>query len=224
MPTGEVRDTDIADLAGAHELVEGGEHLFGRSEGVETVELEQVDVVGAEPAQRTVDGLEQMLPRGADVVGPITEAEGRLGRDQHLVAAALDGFPEHALGFAERIDIRGVEHRHAGFETDVQKAPRLGRVGRAPRGKAADAALGAANITVNKNAVPNDPRSPFVTSGIRIGSPAVTRRGLKEAECLELAGWIADILDDIENEETNKAVRAKVIELCTRFPVYPKSA
>jgi glycine hydroxymethyltransferase len=91
-------------------------------------------------------------------------------------------------------------------------------------GKAADAALGAANITVNKNAVPNDPRSPFVTSGIRIGSPAVTRRGFKEAECLELAGWIADILDDIENEETNKAIQAKVIELCARFPVYPKSA
>ena len=91
-------------------------------------------------------------------------------------------------------------------------------------GKAADAALGAANITVNKNAVPNDPRSPFVTSGIRIGSPAVTRRGFKEAECLQLAGWIADILDDIENEETNKAVQAKVIELCARFPVYPKSA
>ena len=91
-------------------------------------------------------------------------------------------------------------------------------------GKAADAALGAANITVNKNAVPNDPRSPFVTSGIRIGSPAVTRRGFKEAECLELAGWIADILDDIENDATNKAVQAKVIELCARFPVYPKSA
>ena len=91
-------------------------------------------------------------------------------------------------------------------------------------GKAADAALGAANITVNKNAVPNDPRSPFVTSGIRIGSPAVTRRGFKEAECLELAGWIADILDDIENEETNKAIQAKVVELCARFPVYPKSA
>ena len=75
-------------------------------------------------------------------------------------------------------------------------------------GKAADAALGAAILTVNKNAVPNDPRSPFVTSGIRIGSPAVTR-DFKEAECLQLAGWIADILDDIENEETNKAVQAK---------------
>ena len=91
-------------------------------------------------------------------------------------------------------------------------------------GKAADAALGAANITVNKNAVPNDPRSPFVTSGIRIGSPAVTRRGFKEAECLRLAGWIADILDDIENEATNKAVQAKVVALCQRFPVYPKGA
>jgi len=89
-------------------------------------------------------------------------------------------------------------------------------------GKAADAALGAANITVNKNAVPNDPRSPFVTSGIRIGSPAVTRRGFKEAECLQLAGWIADVLDDIENEATNKAVQAKVVALCQRFPVYPK--
>ena len=90
-------------------------------------------------------------------------------------------------------------------------------------GKAADAALGRANITVNKNAVPNDPRSPFVTSGVRIGSPAVTRRGFKEAECHLLAGWIADILDDIENEEVNKAVQAKVLELCGRFPVYPKN-
>jgi glycine hydroxymethyltransferase len=90
-------------------------------------------------------------------------------------------------------------------------------------GKAADAALGRANITVNKNAVPNDPRSPFVTSGVRIGSPAVTRRGFKEAECHLLAGWIADILDDIEDEEVNKAVQAKVLELCGRFPVYPKN-
>lgn len=90
-------------------------------------------------------------------------------------------------------------------------------------GKSADAALGRANITVNKNAVPNDPRSPFVTSGVRIGSPAVTRRGFKEAECHILAGWIADILDDIENEEVNKAVQAKVLELCGRFPVYPKN-
>ncbi len=90
-------------------------------------------------------------------------------------------------------------------------------------GKAADAALGRANITVNKNAVPNDPRSPFVTSGVRIGSPAVTRRGFKEAECTMLAGWIADILDDIDNEELNAAVQKQVLELCGRFPVYPQS-
>ncbi len=87
-------------------------------------------------------------------------------------------------------------------------------------GKDADAALGRANITVNKNSVPNDPKSPFVTSGIRIGTPAVTRRGFKEAEVRELAGWIADILDDINDEATIEAVKAKVLALCARFPVY----
>jgi glycine hydroxymethyltransferase len=87
-------------------------------------------------------------------------------------------------------------------------------------GKAADAALGAANITVNKNAVPNDPQSPFVTSGIRIGTPAITTRGFGEAEARELAGWICDILDDIGDLAVIEAVRAKVLELCRRFPVY----
>ncbi|BAZ93580.1 serine hydroxymethyltransferase 1 [Thiohalobacter sp. COW1] len=87
-------------------------------------------------------------------------------------------------------------------------------------GKAADAALGNANITVNKNAVPNDPQSPFVTSGIRIGTPAMTTRGFKEKEAKELAGWICDILDDVENEAAQSEVRAKVLELCKRFPVY----
>jgi glycine hydroxymethyltransferase len=87
-------------------------------------------------------------------------------------------------------------------------------------GKAADAALGAANITVNKNAVPNDPQSPFVTSGIRIGTPAVTTRGFGEPECRELANWIADVLDDHENPAVIDAVRAKVLDVCARFPVY----
>ncbi|MGM0564116.1 MAG: serine hydroxymethyltransferase [Pseudomonadota bacterium] len=87
-------------------------------------------------------------------------------------------------------------------------------------GKAADAALGAANITVNKNAVPNDPQSPFVTSGIRVGTPAVTTRGFKEDECRQLGGWIADILDDIDNTELQQSIKAKVLELCARFPVY----
>jgi glycine hydroxymethyltransferase len=87
-------------------------------------------------------------------------------------------------------------------------------------GKVADAALGAANITVNKNAVPNDPQSPFVTSGIRVGTPAMTTRGMGEGEARELAGWMCDVLDDVENTVLIGAVRDKVLDLCKRFPVY----
>lgn len=87
-------------------------------------------------------------------------------------------------------------------------------------GKDADAALGKAHITVNKNAVPNDPRSPFVTSGLRIGTPAVTTRGFKEGECRDLAGWMCDILDNLEDEATISRVREQVEAVCARFPVY----
>ena len=87
-------------------------------------------------------------------------------------------------------------------------------------GKAADAALGRANITVNKNAVPNDPRSPFVTSGLRIGTPAATTRGFKEKECATLTTWMCDVLDDIENDNMVLSVQHHVVELCRRFPVY----
>ena len=87
-------------------------------------------------------------------------------------------------------------------------------------GKDADAALGRANITVNKNAVPNDPRSPFVTSGLRIGSPAVTTRGFREAECETLTGWMCDVLDDIGNDNMIETVRRRVLDLCAKFPVY----
>ncbi|OTQ30290.1 serine hydroxymethyltransferase [Gilliamella apicola] len=87
-------------------------------------------------------------------------------------------------------------------------------------GKEADAALGSANITVNKNSVPKDPQSPFVTSGVRIGSPAITRRGFKEAESRELANWICDVLDNIDDEQTIQAVKAKVLDICRRLPVY----
>ena len=93
-------------------------------------------------------------------------------------------------------------------------------IARGITGKAADAALGAAHITVNKNAVPNDPQSPFVTSGIRIGTPAATTRGFGIAEVTELAGWICDILDAIDDPAVIDAVRAKVSALCARFPVY----
>lgn len=87
-------------------------------------------------------------------------------------------------------------------------------------GKDADAALGRAYITVNKNAVPNDPRSPFVTSGLRIGTPAVTTRGFGETECRDLAGWMCDILDNIDSDEVNARVKEQVSALCARFPVY----
>ncbi len=87
-------------------------------------------------------------------------------------------------------------------------------------GKDADAALGNAYITVNKNTVPNDPRSPFVTSGLRIGTPAITTRGFKEPEVALLATWIADILDNIQDTAVQERVRKEVITLCKKFPVY----
>lgn len=84
-------------------------------------------------------------------------------------------------------------------------------------GKEADAALGRANITVNKNSVPNDPKSPFVTSGIRVGTPAITRRGFKEAEAKELAGWMCDVLDSINDEAVIERIKGKVLDICTTF-------
>jgi glycine hydroxymethyltransferase len=80
--------------------------------------------------------------------------------------------------------------------------------------------LGSAHITVNKNTVPNDPQSPFVTSGIRVGTPAATTRGFGEPECSDIANWICDICDDIENESVVNDVRSKVEKLCAKFPVY----
>ncbi len=87
-------------------------------------------------------------------------------------------------------------------------------------GKAADAALNKAHITVNKNAVPNDPQSPFVTSGIRVGTPAPTTRGFKEAEMIEIAHMMCDVMENIDDEEVSARVREKVSNLCLRFPVY----
>jgi glycine hydroxymethyltransferase len=96
-------------------------------------------------------------------------------------------------------------------------------IGKPYSGKDADEALGNAHITVNKNAVPNDPRSPFVTSGIRVGTPAITTRGFKEAECIQLTNWICDIFNALEAgnaEGVIAEVKAKVSALCKKFPVY----
>jgi glycine hydroxymethyltransferase len=87
-------------------------------------------------------------------------------------------------------------------------------------GKDVDAWLGAANITVNMNAVPNDPQSPFITSGIRVGTPAVTTRGFGEKECVELAGWMCDVIDAKGDQAAVDAAKAKVLDVCAKFPVY----
>jgi len=96
----------------------------------------------------------------------------------------------------------------------------LDLIGREYTGKEADAALGQAHITVNKNAVPNDPRPPFVTSGLRIGTPAITTRGFGEAESRQVGGWIADVLDGMGDAGVIERVRSAVLEICGRFPVY----
>ncbi|RAP34448.1 serine hydroxymethyltransferase [Legionella quinlivanii] len=93
-------------------------------------------------------------------------------------------------------------------------------IGREYTGKDADAALGRANITVNKNTVPNDPRSPFVTSGLRLGTPAVTTRGFKEKEIELLTGWICDVLDHMGDDSVIDRIRSQVLQLCREFPVY----
>ncbi|BCX81808.1 glycine hydroxymethyltransferase [Methylomarinovum caldicuralii] len=93
-------------------------------------------------------------------------------------------------------------------------------VARGVTGKQAEVALGEAHITVNKNAVPNDPQSPFVTSGIRVGTPAATTRGFGLQECRDLAGWMCDVLDNVDDADTLARVRDQVVQLCRRFPVY----
>ena len=93
-------------------------------------------------------------------------------------------------------------------------------IGKEYTGKDAEEALGRANITVNKNAVPNDPRSPFITSGLRIGSPAITRRGFTEQDAADLASWICDVLENIGNEQVEADVKARVLAICERLPVY----
>jgi glycine hydroxymethyltransferase len=93
-------------------------------------------------------------------------------------------------------------------------------IGKPLTGKDAEAALGKAHITVNKNAVPNDPQKPFVTSGLRIGTPAVTTRGYQEVDCIELAGWVADVLDAPDDDKVLANVRGLVNAQCAKFPVY----
>lgn len=157
---------------------------------------------------------------------------GQGGPLMHVIAAKAVCFKEamaddfktyqqqvvkNAQAMAEVIMQRGFDVVSNGTEDHLLL---ISLISKGLTGKDADAALGAANITVNKNAVPKDPQSPFVTSGLRLGTPAVTTRGFKEAECRELAGWICDILDDLTNTSVIEEVKRKAAALCARFPVY----
>jgi glycine hydroxymethyltransferase len=124
---------------------------------------------------------------------------------------------ENARVMATAFVERGYDIVSGGTENHLML---LSFVGKDITGKDADAALGRANITVNKNAVPNDPRSPFITSGLRLGTPAITTRGFGPDEVRTVADWMCDILSDIDNEDTVQRVRGQVLELCQRFPVY----
>ncbi|HEX5314996.1 MAG TPA: serine hydroxymethyltransferase [Gammaproteobacteria bacterium] len=150
----------------------------------------------------------------------------------HVIAAKAVAFKEalqpefrtyqqqvlvNAKALAEELAVRGYKIVSGGTEDHLFL---VDLIARDITGKDAEAALGAANITLNKNAVPNDPRSPFVTSGLRIGTPAATTRGLGEAEIRQVGEWIASILDDLGHEQRIKAVKSEVLAMMQRFPVY----
>ena len=124
---------------------------------------------------------------------------------------------ENARAMADAFAERGFEIVSGGTDNHLVL---LSLLDKDITGKDADAALDRANITVNKNTVPNDPRSPFVTSGLRLGTPAITTRGFAVEETRELTGWICDILDDISDDLMIQRVRGQVLDLCKRFPVY----
>lgn len=128
---------------------------------------------------------------------------------------------KNAQAMADTIMARGYEIVSGGTQNHLML---ISLIKQDITGKDADQWLGNAHITVNKNSVPNDPKSPFVTSGIRIGTPAVTTRGLDENDCKQLAGWICDILDSRGDTAVIDDIKAKVGKLCVRLPVYaPKN-
>ncbi|MDO9477454.1 MAG: serine hydroxymethyltransferase [Pseudohongiella sp.] len=231
---------DIADKVGAYLLVDMA-HVAGLVAAGEYPSPVKIADVTTSTTHKTLGG-----PRGGIILAKANpELEKKLnfavfpesqgGPLMHIIAAKAVCFKEamseefkiyqqqvvkNARVMAEGFIKRGFEVVSGGTDDHLFL---LSLVKQEITGKDADAALGRAYITVNKNAVPNDPRPPFVTSGLRIGSPAVTRRGFKEAEVAQLTEWMCDILDDINNETVIDAVREKVKALCARFPVY-KSA
>ena len=231
------RFRDIADETGAYLLVDMA-HVAGLvAAGIYPSPMPVADVVTT-TTHKTLRG-----PRGGMIMGRANEAiEKKInslvfpgtqgGPLMHVIAAKAVAFKEAMLPEFKTYQEQIVKNARAMVEAFQQRDYRivsggtdchlflLDLIDKDITGKDADAALGRANITVNKNAVPNDPRSPFVTSGLRIGTPASTTRGFKEAEMREVTGWICDVLDNIGDESVVDAVREKVKTLCKAFPVY----
>ena len=231
---------EIADKVGAYLMVDMA-HVAGLvAAGVYPNPVPYADVVTS-TTHKTLRG-----PRGGVILAKANEElekkfnsavfpGGQGGPLMHVIAAkavsfkeaASDEFKEYqqqvvknAKAMAQAFIDRGIKIVSGGTENHLML---VDLIGKSYTGKDADAALGEAFITVNKNAVPNDPRSPFITSGLRVGTPAITTRGFKEAETIELTGWICDVLDSLENgtsDEVIPAVKKKVLDICARFPVY----
>jgi glycine hydroxymethyltransferase len=234
------RFRDIADSVGAYLFVDMA-HVAGLiAAGVYPSPVGIADVVTT-TTHKTLRG-----PRGGLILANEDEElnkklnfavfpESQGGPLMHVIAAKAVCFKEAMSDDYKEYQAQVVKNAQAMAETFLSRGINVvsggtddhlflvDLIGKEYTGKDADAALGRANITVNKNSVPNDPRSPFVTSGLRIGSPAVTSRGFKEAECTDLANWICDVLDGLEkgdSEAVEAEVKAKVVALCETLPVY----
>ena len=234
------RFRDIADSVGAYLFVDMA-HIAGLiAAGVYPSPVGIADVVTT-TTHKTLRG-----PRGGLILANEDEElnkklnfavfpESQGGPLMHVIAAKAVCFKEAMSDDYKAYQAQVVKNAQAMAETFLSRGINVvsggtddhlflvDLIGKEYTGKDADAALGRANITVNKNSVPNDPRSPFVTSGLRIGSPAVTSRGFKEAECTDLANWICDVLDGLEkgdSEAVEAEVKAKVVALCETLPVY----
>ena len=231
---------EIADKVGAYLMVDMA-HVAGLiAAGIYPNPVPFADVVTS-TAHKTLRG-----PSGGIILAKHNEAlekkfnsavfpGGQGGPLMHVIAAKAVSFKEAAMPEFKTYQQQVVKNAKAMAKTFIDRGINIvsggtenhlmlvDLIGKEYTGKDADAALGAANITVNKNAVPNDPRSPFITSGLRVGTPAVTTRGFGEAECVDLAGWMCDVLESLENgtsEQVIEEVKQKVLEVCARFPVY----
>ncbi len=232
---------DIADEVGAYLMVDMA-HVAGLvAAGVYPNPVQIADVTTT-TTHKTLRGPRSGLilaKANADIEKKLASAvfPGNQGGPlMHVIAAKAVCFKEamsdeykayqqqvvaNAKAMAEVIQSRGYEIVSGGTENHLML---ISLIKQEITGKEADKWLGDAHITVNKNSVPNDPKSPFVTSGIRIGTPAITTRGFGEAECRELAGWICDVLDARGDEAVITATREKVAAICKKLPVYERNA